>query len=251
MSESPPQAIGWPRTELPRIVKVRQFLPADHLMNLGEEITQRLLGAGIQDRVHAGQRVAITAGSRGMGGFQEIVKAVVEQVQACGAEPFIVPAMGSHGGATAEGQQRLLAGLGISEQTVGCPIRPTMETVELGSTKHGADVHYDRIAYEADATIVLGRCKTHPTLHEGNGSGLQKMVTIGLGKQRGAQAAHAHGLERSVLEVAPLALARGNIVLGINVIENGYRRPHTIDVVPPEGFAESDQRCLDLARAYV
>lgn len=186
-----------------------------------------------------------------MGGFNKILRAVVAQLKDSGAQPFLIPAMGSHGGATAEGQAAILAGYGITEESIGCPVRATMETVCLGRAENGAEVHYDRYAFDADATIVLGRCKTHPILHEGNGSGLLKMTTIGLGKQRGAQEAHSHGLAASVQAVPKVALEKGNVILGVNVVENGYRQPYHIEVVEPQGFWESDLRCLELARAFV
>ncbi len=240
-----------PRMDVPPIAKVRQALPPDHIADIAGEVHRSLESAGLRDKVKPGQTVAITAGSRGMGGFNEILRAIVAQVRYYQAEPFLIPAMGSHGGATAEGQAAILKGYGITEERMGCPIRATMETVSLGRAENGAEVHYDRYAYEADATIVLGRCKTHPILHEGNGSGLLKMTTIGLGKQRGAQEAHSHGLAESVQQVPKIALAQGNVILGVNVVENGYRQPYQIEVVEPGDFWASDRRCLDLARAFV
>jgi hypothetical protein len=239
------------RERLPDIAPIRQALPADRLDDVEGEVTRRLREAGIERKVHSGQRVAITAGSRGMGGFLDILRGVVAAVKACGAEPFLIPAMGSHGGATAEGQVAILNGYGVTEESAGCPIRATMETVCLGRAENGAEVHYDKLAYEADATIVLGRCKTHPTLHEGSGSGVLKMLTIGVGKQRGAQEAHHHGLKESVQVVPKVALAKGNVVLGVNVVENGYRQPYAIDVVEPDDFWDADRRGLDLARPHV
>ncbi|MDP9316665.1 MAG: DUF362 domain-containing protein [Chloroflexota bacterium] len=240
-----------PRMELPHIVKIRQALPPDHIGDIAGELHRSLAAAGLGDKLKAGQRVAVTAGSRGMGCFSTILRAIVAEVQACGAEPFLTPTMGSHGGATAEGQVGILNGYGITEETIGCPIRATMDTVCLGRTANGAEVHYGQYAYEADATIVVGRCKTHPILHEGNGSGLLKMTTIGLGKQKGAQEAHAHGLSESVQQAPKVALAKGNVILGVNVVENGYRQPYHIEVVAPQDFWDSDHRCLELARAFV
>ncbi len=240
-----------PRMELPAMVKVRQALPPDHISDIAGGVRQQLQAAGLADKLKPGHQVAITAGSRGMGGFTEILAGIVAQVKACGAHPFLIPAMGSHGGATAEGQVAILHGYGITEESIGCPIRATMETVCLGRAENGAAVHYDRYAYAADATIVLGRCKTHPILHEGNGSGVLKMTTIGLGKQAGAQEAHAHGLAESVQQVPKIALAQGNVILGVNVVENGNRQPYHIEAVQPKDFWEADRRCLELARAFV
>src|SRR5436189_1716029 len=240
-----------PRMDLPPIAPVRQVLPAENIAAVPGELRRKLEEAGLRRRLKPGQQVAITAGSRGMGGFVEILGTVAGAVKDCGAQPFVIPAMGSHGGATAEGQVKMLAGLGVTEESVDCPIHATMDTVVLGVAQNGAQVHYDKHAYEAGATIVVGRCKTHPTLHESNGSGLYKMITIGLGKQAGAQEAHAHGLFESVEHVPEIALAKGNIVLGVNVVENGYHQPYHVDVVAPEDFRESDRRCLELARPRV
>ncbi len=240
-----------PRMDLPPIARVRQALPADHIADIASEVHRCLGQKGLGEQIIAGQRVAITAGSRGQGSFNDILRATIAEVKARGAEPFLIPAMGSHGGATAEGQLAILKGYGISEQSMGCPIRATMDTVCLGQAENGVEVHFDRYAHEADATIVVGRCKTHPILHEGNGSGLLKMTTIGLGKQTGAQAAHSYGLAESVQQVPKVSLAQGNVILGINVVENGCGQPYHIEAVPTWEFWESDRRCLGISRPFV
>ncbi len=236
---------------LPPMARVRQVLPSEQIEDVFGEVKRCLDEAGLRQKLKRGQTVAITAGSRGMGNALDILRGVVAAVRECGAEPFLVPAMGSHGGATAEGQLAILAGYGITEEAVGCPIRATMETVVLGTAPNGAACHFDRYAYEAGATIVVGRCKTHPTLHEGNGSGVLKMTTVGLGKQAGAQEAHAHGLAESVQQVPRIAIEHGNIILGLNVVENGYRWTCHVAAVEPAEFWEADRRCLERARAHV
>jgi hypothetical protein len=161
--------------------------------------------------------------------------------------------MGSHGGATAEGQTEILHRLGVSEQSSGAPIRATMETQELGSAENGAVAHLDRFAAEADGIIVLGRTKTHPESVGQLASGLLKMCTIGLGKQIGAHQAHSHGLWDSVRAVPKVQLAKSRILFGVAVVENGYRQPCAIEVVPPsyDAFLESDMRLLKLAKAHL
>jgi hypothetical protein len=169
---------------------VRQSLPGGYIADPRGEVRRRLLDFGLRDRVHSGHRIAITAGSRGMGGFLDLLAGAADAVRAAGGEPEIVPAMGSHGGATPEGQAEILRLLGVSDDTVGAPVRATMDTVTTGAAPNGAVAHLDRIASEADGIIVLGRVKTHPESATGLASGLLKMITAGLGKQRGAQQAH-------------------------------------------------------------
>jgi hypothetical protein len=161
--------------------------------------------------------------------------------------------MGSHGGATPEGQTEILRRLGVSEQAAGAPVRSSMETRELGVSESGAVAHVDRLAFEADGIIVLGRTKTHPESAAELASGLLKMCVIGLGKQVGAQQAHNHGLWQSVRAVPKLQLAKSRVVCGVAVVENGYRAPCVIEVVPPvyEAFLEADMRLLGIAKQHL
>lgn len=195
--------------------------------------------------------IAITVGSRGMGGALEILRGIGDALRERGAKGFIVPAMGSHGGATPEGQKRILELLGITKVSTGMEIRATMETVELGTSKNGAQAHLDRLASEADGIIVLARTKTHPEYKPTDelASGLLKMVAVGLGKQHGAQQAHSHGLWESVREVPRVTLAKAKIICGVAVVENAYRHPVAIEAVAPDyaAFAEADRRLLKLA----
>ena len=186
-------AMTFPRRELPSFARLRQRLPSDHISDVRGDVRQKVAGSGFLRRIERGNRIAITAGSRGIGGFVELLSGIVDAVKPCGGEPFIIPAMGSHGGATAGGQTEILRRLGVNEQTVGAPIRATMETRELGTADNGAVAHVDRFAAEADGIIVLGRTKTHPESVGELASGLLKMCTIGLGKQTGAHQAHSHG----------------------------------------------------------
>jgi hypothetical protein len=170
-----------------------------------------------------------------------------------GRAPFIVPAMGSHGGATAEGQTEILRRLGVTEESTGAPIHATMETHNLGVSESGAAAHVDRLAFEADGIIVLGRTKTHPESTGPLASGLLKMCAIGLGKQAGAQQAHSHGLWDSVRAVPKLQLAQAPVVCGVAVVENRYRQPCAIEVVPPtyDAFLEADRRLLEVAKRHL
>ena len=242
-----------PRRPLPPLAHVRQDLPADHIDDVTADVAAKLDGWGLSKKIRPGDRIAITAGSRGIGGFLELLSGIVRAVKACGGEPFIIPAMGSHGGSTPEGQSEILRLLGVNERSVGAPIRATMETVELGVSESGAIAHVDRFAFDADGIIVLGRTKTHPESVGELASGLLKMSTIGLGKQVGAHQAHSHGLWESVRAVPKLQLAKAKILCGVAVVENGYRQPCAIEVVSPsyDAFLEADMRLLRLAKTHL
>jgi hypothetical protein len=235
------------------MAKVRQKLASDHVFEVRKDVSQRLLDAGLRDKVNRGNRIAITAGSRGIGSLVELLSGIADAVKTCGGKPFVIPAMGSHGGATPEGQTEILHRLGVNDESVGAPIRATMETQELGAAQNGAVAHVDRFAAEADGIIVLGRTKTHPESVGELASGLLKMCAVGLGKQIGAHQAHSHVLWDSVRAVPKIQLAKSKILFGVAVVENGYRQPCAIEVVPPsyDAFLEADMRLLKLAKAHL
>ncbi len=250
---SPRSTMPLPRLALPKMARVRQHLPSDHIADPRAEVRERLLASGTLRELKRGGRVAITAGSRGIGGLVELLPGIADAVRAAGAEPFVIPAMGSHGGSTPEGQAEILRRLGVEEKTIGVPVRATMETCALGASESGAIAHLDRFAAEADGIIVLGRTKTHPESAGELASGLLKMCTVGLGKQTGAQQAHSHGLWPSVRAVPRLQLAKSKILCGIAVVENGYRQPCAIEVVTPtyDAFFEADMRLLRVAKEHL
>src|SRR5437588_2659093 len=226
------KTMPFPRRELPPLARIKQELPKEHVDDVRGEVRQKLMAAGLRDRLKPGARIAITAGSRGMGGFVELVSEIVDTIKMAGGDPFIIPAMGSHGGAIAGGQVEILKRLGITESSVRAPIHATMKTRALGTSKTGAIAHLDELAAQADGIIVLGRTKTHPENTAGVASGLLKMVTVGLGKQAGAQEAHTHGLWPSVKAVLQLTMAKAKILFGVAVVENAFRQPVIIEVVP-------------------
>jgi hypothetical protein len=242
--------------ELPRVAKVRQLFPRDNVRDIAESVRSGLRSVNLGEHVTAGARVGITVGSRGAGGTLEVVQAIVAEVKAVGGTPFIIPAMGSHGGATPEGQRAILAQFGVTEERVGVPIDARMETVVRGTGHNAYEAHYALAAHEADAVIVLGRTTVHPNLKAGEASdgvasGLLKMVMIGLGKQAGAQSAHHSGLATTILQVPQLLIAGSNIVAGVSIVENAYREPSHIEVVAPAEFKQSDQRQLKLAQSLL
>ena len=174
---------------MPPMALVSQNLRSEYLPHPREEVREKLLAAGMRNKITPGTRIAITAGSRGIGGFLDLLNGICDAVRACGGEPLLVPAMGSHGGATPAGQVEILRRLGVDDRSVQAGVHGTMETVALGKARSGATAHLDAIAARADGIIVLGRVKTHPENAEGIASGLLKMTTVGLGKQIGAQEA--------------------------------------------------------------
>lgn len=232
---------------------VRQHLDGRHIEDIEADVLEKLRGSGVLERVEPGDRVGITAGSRGMGGFTSLLAALIMGVRQRGGEPFILPAMGSHGGATSSGQTEILHRLGVQEDEIGAEIKATMNTRVLGKSDSGAATHLDEIAADADHLIVLGRTKTHPENTEGIASGLLKMVTVGLGKQAGAKEAHSHGLWESVKSVPKLTLSKSPILCGVAVVENAFRQPLEIEIVAPtyEAFRESDERLLKAAQPHV
>ena len=198
-----------------------------------------------------GKRVAITAGSRGISQWVDILASLVIRLRSLGAEPFIVPAMGSHAGATAEGQRGMLADLGITEASTGAPILSSMETVELGRLANGMPVYMDRHAASADAIIVANRIKPHTDFAGPIESGLAKMAVIGLGKLQGANTVHrfgVHGLRDLLPEAARLVCARAPVIFGLATVENAYHEVAQIAAVPPEGIAgPQEEELLQLA----
>jgi hypothetical protein len=233
------------------MTRVRQQLPDEHIGDVAGAVREALAQGGLRERVCPGRRVAITAGSRGIADIATVIRAVIEELRAAGAEPFVVPAMGSHGGATVDGQRAVLSEYGITEAEVGAPILATMDTVEVGTLGDGTPCYMDRHAFEADAVVVVGRVKAHTAFRSDIESGLCKMLAIGLGKQRGAETNHARGLKETIPAVASVILGAGKVALGLGLVENAYHKLHTIRAVVPEGFLDADRELLRLANALL
>src|SRR5437879_7862412 len=228
--------IEYPTLPLPRFLKVRQEVPRDNVADVAQAVRDELQRIGLAKNLHKGASVAITAGSRGIADILLVIRTVAEVVREAGAEPFVVPAMGSHGGATAVGQRHVLAEYGITEASVGAPIRASMDTVELGHLPSGARVHFDATAAAADATIVVGRVKAHTAFRGEIESGLCKMTAVGLGKQPGAEQIHAFGLREHIPLAASLALDKANVVAGLALVENAAHELAVIRASLTSGF---------------
>jgi hypothetical protein len=235
----------------PKVVKVRQDFPRPRVGDDGdvwEAMREQLAKEEIRSRIEPGAEVAITAGSRGISGIDAILRSLVEILKEAGASPFLVPAMGSHGGATAEGQVEILHSLGVTEDSVGAPIRSSMEVVEIGETQRGVPVYMDRIASEADGVVVVGRIKQHTDFRSGVESGLLKMASIGLGKHAQALALHAHGVEGirdHMVEAGKAVFASGKVLFGVAIVENAYEETAIVEAIPPERVAERERELLE------
>jgi len=235
--------------EIPRLIKVRQYFKREYIEDVEDRVRGEILKLGIS--IKPGSEIAIAVGSRGIRNIDRIVKATVEVVKEMGGKPFIVPAMGSHGGATAKGQKELLEGYGIREEVIGAPIRSSMEVVELPSDGLVNRVFMDKIAYSADGTIVINRIKPHTDFHGDIESGLLKMCVIGLGKHKQAIEIHrfgTYGLRHLIPLTAERIIKYGNIIFGIAIFENAYDETMIIEGVRPEEFEETDKRLLKIAR---
>jgi len=236
---------------LPVMYPAQVSFSAPEVTDLAEAVNEALQTGGILDRVRPGMRVAVGVGSRGVARIPELARAVVDAVCRAGAQPFIVPAMGSHGGATAEGQRQVLADLGVTEASVGAPIVASMDVVELDRLPQGVPVCMDRNAYEADATILINRIKLHTDFHGLIESGLAKMCVIGLGKVRTAEAVHAYGpngLRDLIPPAARIVVERGRVIGGIATIENAYHGVAEVVGLPSEDIAGPAEQAL-LVRA--
>lgn len=239
---------------MPGMFHASQTFPDTHIEreDIEKVIFEEIERSGMASRIHPGMRIAVTAGSRGIRNVDEITRSVVACVRAHGADPFIVPAMGSHGGATAEGQRELLAGYGITEETMGCPILSSMETVFLGTSELGKPVYMDKNAYEADGVILSCRLKPHNAFRGPVESGPCKMMTVGLGKQRGAEQVHSDGMDiiaRNIPTMAKVTLGTGKILFAIPCLENAYDQTMMFEAIPAEKILAREPELLKIAFA--
>jgi Lactate racemase N-terminal domain len=232
---------------LPRMAPVRQVFRDNALQDVEAALRNEIARPEIAATLKPGARIALAVGSRGLADLPLLVRTIVDELRRRGAEPFIVPSMGSHGGATAEGQTGVLRALGVTEDSAGCAIRSSMETVVIGTLPNGLPVPMDRIALEADGIVVLNRVKAHTSFSGPVESGLMKMVAIGLGKQKGADACHSQGyvhMARNVIDMAKYKLERAPFLFGIATIENGYDRICKVSAVLPSSMHEEEIQLL-------
>lgn len=235
--------------KLPNMFQVKQLFPRPVVRP--EEIPARietlLAGEGFAGQIRPGMRIAITAGSRGIANVALITRCIADFVRSCGAEPFVVPAMGSHGGGTAEGQKAILEGYGITEAYLGCPILSSMEVKKIGVNEEGMDVLIDRYAAEADGIIVSCRIKPHTAFRGPYESGIMKMMAIGLGKQQGAEVCHEAGF-KNMAKYVPMfgkaVIRHAPVLFAVAVIENAFDETCKITAVPADEIESAEPELL-------
>lgn len=236
--------------QIPTLYPIKQALPKGEPVDIDRALEAEWTRLDLASAVY-GKRIALGFGSRGVASIDKIAAKLVALVKASGGEPFIVPAMGSHGGATPAGQIEVLAGLGISEETVGCPIHATMEVIDTGMTSTGLPAYIDKNVYEADGLIITNRTKVHTDFHGPHESGLLKMLAIGLGKETGARTIHQQstvGLRDYMPVIAQHLINSVNFVAGFGVVEDGYHSVARLEGFTAETVVEGDQRLLQQSR---
>ncbi|MCX5733827.1 MAG: DUF362 domain-containing protein [candidate division NC10 bacterium] len=229
---------------LPKLTRVRQTFDTTRLEDAAAAVATGLKDLLLVSKIKPGARIAITAGSRGIHNLVKMTRAAVDTVKALGGQPFVVPAMGSHGGATDEGQKGLLAELGISEAAMGCPVVSSMQVEEIGRTPSGHPVYLDRNALHSDGIIAINRVKLHTIFRGDVESGLCKILAVGLGKHTGAKQIHRVGTQPFMVETARVILATAPILAGVAVLENSLDETMEIHVVPRERFEATDAALL-------
>jgi hypothetical protein len=236
---------------LPRMVNVRQKFDGTHLGDIPATVAREFQRPEVRAQVKPGQVIAVVCGSRGIANIATIAKCVIRELQALGAKPFIFPAMGSHGAATAEGQRKVLEGYGISEESMGVPVKATMDTVIVGNLDDGTPVHMDRYAAEADGIVVINRVKPHTAFRGATESGVTKMLSIGIGKINGATTYHQHGMDTFptlLPKVRDVNLARRNVLLGVGIVENAHDQTAIVEVMPASQIATREPVLQEIAK---
>jgi hypothetical protein len=239
---------------LPDVVEIRQTFPRPRVEDVERRVRDEWARDGIGSSVRPGMEVAIAAGSRGIAEIASLVRAVADCVRDAGASPFIVPAMGSHGGATADGQTAILQSLGVTEERCRAPIRSSMEVVQLGTTGRGTPAFLDAVAARADGVIPVARVKAHTDFHGKVESGLLKMCAIGLGKHDAARALHGlgvPGIRDHMVEVGRTVAESGHILFGLAIVENAYDEPALVEVVAPGEFLARDAALLETYKGWM
>jgi hypothetical protein len=234
---------------VPKMVKVKQTFDKSQVEDVSGTLKAEL--EKVKDTVTPGMEIAIAVGSRGVDRIVEITAITVQFLKDLGATPFIVPSMGSHGGATGPGQKAVLEHLGVSEESVGAEIRSSMEVIKLGELPNGLPVYIDKLASEADGIVVINRVKPHTAFRGHVESGIMKMISIGLGKQKGAEACHQLGFKHMAEHVpamAKLAMEKMPILFGVATVENAFDKVAKIEVLKPEEVEEKETELLKLAK---
>ena len=239
---------------IPKMARVKQKFNSTCIEDIPATIEKEVSKPEIAKTIVKGASIAITAGSRGVANINIILREVVKQVKRLGGEPFLIPAMGSHGGATVSGQLEILNGLGITEEFVGAPICSSMDVVPIGEQVDGKTVYIDSFANKADGIIVVGRIKPHTCFRGSFESGLYKMMAIGLGKQKGAEACHAEGFGRMAHNIETFGNAimeKSPILFGVGIVENAFDDTSIIEAIPRNEIPKREPVLLEKSRSLM
>jgi hypothetical protein len=234
----------------PKVAKIRQKFHTESLNDIPRTISEKFHQVNADEKIKPGMEIAITVGSRGIANIPLIVKSVADEIKKRGATPFIIPSMGSHGGATAEGQVEVLEGLGVTEESTGCEIRSSMDVVTVGETSEGIPVYVDRHAYNADGIIIMGRVKPHTDFKNKIESGVLKMASIGMGMHKQALALHTYGIKgisEMMPEVGKVAIQNSNTLFGIAIVENAHEETAIIEAINSDEIEERERELLKQA----
>ena len=226
---------------------IRQVFENKRLDNIPEVLSQEFISIRLNELIKPGMKIGITVGSRGITNLQRIIKLVIDEVRKRGGLPFIVSAMGSHGGATTEGQMKVLEKIGITEENMGVSIKSSMDVIELGQLKNGLKIFFDKIAFESDGIIVINRIKVHTAFKSDIESGLHKMLSVGLGNHEGAKLVHSlgvKGLKDYAVDFAKIMLEKAPILCGLGILENAYDETYMLKAAIPEDFGKVDRELL-------
>src|SRR5437764_1424129 len=241
--------------QFPRLLVVRQKFPDRKIPDVAAEVHRQLAASGFAGRLKPGSRVAIGVGSRGIHNIATIVRNVVQYWKEQEMHPFLFPAMGSHGAASAAGQAEVLAHYGITEASMGCPMVSQLQVVSLGGTADGIEVFMDKMAYDSDGVMLVGRVKWHTDFAGKIESGLFKMMAIGLGKFAGAQRYHSYayrlGLEHVIRSVGRQVLQSGKILGGLAILEDAHHNTARLDAVPVEIMEQREEENLALVKSWM
>jgi lactate racemase-like protein len=241
--------------DFPRMLSVRQVFPPSKPIDIDQSLREQFETSGLSEQIKPQQRIAIAVGSRAVSNLEAVLRSVIEIVRARGAKPFVVAAMGSHGGGAAEGQREVLATYGITEETVGVPIHTSMDVEQLGTTEDGIKIHFSTEAYHADGIIIVNRVKPHTDFTGGIGSGILKMMVIGLGKRTGAATFHAAasrlGYEHVIRSAARLILKHAPILCGVALVEDQFHQTAQLEVIQANEIESKEEQLMLAARVLL
>lgn len=236
---------------LPRLVPIERTFARPAIEDAGAAFVEKIRASGGLANIRPGMSIAVAAGSRGITNLPLITRLLIDELKRVDAHPFIFPAMGSHGHATAEGQRAVLERMGFTEEKMGAPIHSSMEVVQIGTTSDGLPAYVDALAAAADGIVVINRIKPHTSFRGRVESGLTKMIVVGVGKQKGAEMCHNLGyarMEQHLCALGEVAIASGKFLFGVGVIENAYHETARIEIVPATAILAEEPQLLEAAR---